>query len=285
MLHDTSSLFAEDTLFVIVIYNCVITQSIAFQSLLNTDASLHAKDIFVYDNSVSAQEIPSINGIIHYYHNPFNAGVSAAYNKGFSKAKQLNKKWLLLLDQDTKLPTDALKKYIQNISIYSDKSIFVPTLMDGDQRVSPFKLRWGRGIKITSRQPGVHSFRHLCVINSGLLISSKLFESAGGYDERFPLDFSDLVFVERLSLLTSEFVLVDTLFLHSLSSQQDKHVPTSVLLSRFKKYCLAAKLAQKVSTKKVILSYIIFPRAFKLSLMKKDFRFLSTALYALIFNR
>ena len=282
MLHDNNSQFAEDTLFVIVIYNCVITQSIAFQSLLNTDVSLHAKDIFVYDNSGSAQEIPRVNEIIYYYHNPLNAGVSAAYNEGFRKAKQLNKKWLLLLDQDTGLPTDALKKYIQNISSYSDKRVFVPTLMDGDQRISPFKLRWGKGIKVMSRQPGVHSFRHLCVINSGLLISSKLFESAGGYDERFPLDFSDMAFIERLSLLTSEFVLVDTVFIHSLSSQQDKYVHISVLLSRFKKYCLAAKLAQKVSKRKVILSYIIFPRAFKLSLMKKDFRFLSAALNAML---
>ncbi len=277
--------FPEDMLFVIVIYNCVITQSVAFQSLLKTSPSKHSKSIFLYDNSLSAQELPSGNDMIYYHHNPLNAGVSAAYNEGFRKAKQLNKKWLLLLDQDTELPENALKNYGYNLSIHPNKGVFAPVIMDGDQLISPFKLRWGKGIKIKSRQPGVHSFRHLCVINSGLLISCNVFESAGGYDERFPLDFSDLIFIERLSAITPEFILADITLRHSLSSQQDKHINTSVVLNRFKKYGVAAKLFKKVSKRNVMLIYLLLPRAFKLSLMKKDIRFLLTALNTLLFNK
>ena len=41
---------------------------------------------------------------IHYISDPTNPGVSKAYNVGFELARQLNKKWLLLLDQDTVFP-------------------------------------------------------------------------------------------------------------------------------------------------------------------------------------
>jgi len=282
MHHDYDYRLIEDTLFVIVIYNCVITQSIAFQSLRKADALSHPKDVFIYDNSLSPQAVPSGNERIHYHHNPLNAGVSAAYNEGSRKAKQFHKKWLLLMDQDTDFPGNAWNKYEQGILNYPDKRVFVPTLIDGHQIVSPFRLRWGKGIKIDNRQPGVHSFRHLCVINSGLLISSELFEAAGGYDERFPLDFSDVIFIERLSAITPEFIWINATCIHSLSSQQDKNATTSVVLNRFKKYSAAAALLKKISRKKTLLSFILLPRAFKLGLMKKDFRFLSTALNALM---
>lgn len=280
-MHDNTDVFLPDTLFIIVIYNCVIAQSSAFQSLLKISLRKNAINIFIYDNSPHAQELPYGNAIIHYHHHPTNAGVSAAYNEGFRKAKQLNLKWLFLLDQDTELPDDAWPKYAHHVSAQPGHGVFAPMIIDGDQIISPFKLRWGKGIKIKRRQPGVHSFRHWCVINSGLLISCNVFESAGGYDERFPLDFSDLIFVERLSAVTSGFILIDISLIHSLSARQDKYTHTSVVLNRFEKYGDAAKLFRKVSRKKVVLIYLLLPRAVKLSLMKKDMRFLSTAFHTL----
>lgn len=76
-MHDNDYVFPENTLFVIVIYNCVIAQSSAFQSLLKTGSRKSLKNIFIYDNSPNVQELPSGNDMIYYHHNPLNAGVSA----------------------------------------------------------------------------------------------------------------------------------------------------------------------------------------------------------------
>ncbi|MBA4144904.1 MAG: hypothetical protein C0523_04015, partial [Cytophaga sp.] len=153
-MHDNTDVFLPDTLFIIVIYNCVIAQSSAFQSLLKISLRKNAINIFIYDNSPHAQELPYGNANIHYHHHPTNAGVSAAYNEGFRKAKQLNLKWLFLLDQDTELPDDAWPKYAHHVSAQPGHGVFAPMIIDGDQIISPFKLRWGKGIKIKRRQPG-----------------------------------------------------------------------------------------------------------------------------------
>lgn len=279
-MHDTER-FYEDTLFVIVIYRSTLTESAAFQSLCLS--GFHSpKDIFIYDNSPQPQIIPAQNERIHYYHNPENAGVSGAYNRAFDEARRLNKKWLMLADQDSRFKTEMLDRYAQSIRLYPDENIFAPLVMSNTKRISPFRLIGGKGIQIRARQPGIHFFRHLNVINSGLLISLTSFEAAGGYDNRFPLDFSDVVFIERVSKVTGRFVLIDAKLLHSLSSEGDGYNNTEMVLDRFDKFCNAAKVLKKTSNKMVIVSFILLPRAIKLMLIKRDIRFLLLALRTLI---
>jgi len=282
---DNHNRFYEDTLFVIVIYNCAVTQSLAYQSLCKTGKSQTPKDIFLYDNSLHSQIIPSQTEKIHYYHNPHNAGVSAAYNEASVKAKSLNKKWLLLLDQDTCFDEGTLEEYVRAIVCYPEANVFAPYVRSNNKTLSPFRLVCGKGIRTRSRQPGIHFFRPVYVINSGLLIALASFEAVGGYNELFPLDFSDVVFIERLHAVEKQFVLIDTTLVHSLSSETDMHNTTTFVLDRFEKFCETAKLLKKTSNKNIILSLILLPRAIKLTLMKKDTRFLFLAVRTLVSSR
>jgi len=268
-----------ETFFIIVIYECAIGQSASFQSLQKQLGS--QSSLFLFDNSLLAQSVPKTSFTIYYEHHPENPGVSAAYNCGFEKARQLKKKWLFLLDQDTQFDDAIFDNYEKAIRQYPRIEIFTSLLIDKRGIISPFRFLFGRGLRKKVILPGIHSFEKLYLINSGLLISLALFERTGGYDERFPLDFSDMVFIEKLYAQSLKFVLLNARLTHSLSSNSDKTNDAITVLDRFNQFCAAAKLFKKISTRKTILSFIVFPRAFKLFIVKKDFRFLFAAANAL----
>jgi len=225
--------------------------------------------------------MPQHGETIYYHHNSLNAGVSAGYNKGFEKAKELGKRWLLLLDQDSLFDVGNLEKYAESIALHPDIRAFAPLIKSERGLLSPFKVVGGKGIRIKARQPGAHFFRPVHVINSGLLIACSLFEAAGGYNELFPLDFSDVAFIKRLSAIDRRFVLIDMTLIHSLSSENDRHSSTKQVFDRFDKFCKAAKLFKKTNKELVILGIVILPRAIKLTLIKKEVRFLVVALRTL----
>jgi rhamnosyltransferase len=268
--------FIDSMLFVLVIYNCRIAESVSFQSLqrIFSKTSLQPH-FFIYDNSPVAQHFSTSEATIDYHHDSLNRGVSKAFNEGFRFAKALNKKWLILLDQDTVFPEDSFTIYRKNIIQYPHINIFVPSAKSKHTTISPFRLVNGKGKALNHLLAGVHSLEEKYFINSGLCISSDAFESAGGFDERFPLDYSDIVFVDRLKKKNRSFVLMELTCNHSLSANVDHLVSTSVVAARFKQFCSATKFYKTISNKKVNIALIILPRALKLSWMKKDIQFLA----------
>src|SRR5688572_10513215 len=101
--------FVEDILFVIVLYKTRPEESAAYSSLLHVaEESSAVPAIFLYDNSPQACATNHKN--IIYRHDPRNSGVAKAYNEAFLVACERQKKWMLLLDQDTTLHVDFLKE-------------------------------------------------------------------------------------------------------------------------------------------------------------------------------
>src|SRR5688572_24441325 len=99
--------FVDEILFVIVLYKKQPAESLAYISIRNaTQGSSVQPAIFLYDNSPEAHTL-NVGGII-YRHDPENGGVSKAYNEGFLVARDTEKKWLMLLDQDTAPDADFL---------------------------------------------------------------------------------------------------------------------------------------------------------------------------------
>ena len=107
-----------------------------------------------------------------------------------------------------------------------------------------------------------------------MLISLDLFEKAGGYDERFALDYSDLSFLDRVFKNESYFALIPTQCSHDFSDTKDKP-DLLTTLDRFKLFCKATCLYKEISIHSVILVWIIIPRAFKLAFKMKNLRFIS----------
>lgn len=234
--------FFEELLVVLVIYEMEISDSPAFISLTASLQSTSQKAlIFIYDNSPNAHTHTSNKDWeITYRHDPSNPGVSKAYNEGFKNAKVKNKKWMLLADQDTEFEKDFFLKCKSAIEAYYQEKIFVPIVMDLKGIVSPFVFRFGRGIRLKNVQAGQYTLAKKKFINSGMLMECDLFEKAGGYDERFKLDFSDLAFIERLKSVTRTFLVIDSKCTHSLFATRRSSLEETLV--RFKIYCQSANL-------------------------------------------
>ena len=109
----TSTAFSfDETLVVIVLYKDLLAQSESFKSLSEAIPKSIRISLFVFDNSPTRGALPHSDAWdITYQHEPSNIGVSLAYNEAFKLASQLQKKWLLLADQDTKFPATLFSDY------------------------------------------------------------------------------------------------------------------------------------------------------------------------------
>lgn len=264
--------FFDEVFVVLVIYQIKIADSPAYRSLSSAlNKSSQSVSLYIYDNSPFAQETPiDTQWTIQYVHDPSNPGVSKAYNKGFELAKTAKKKWLLLADQDTVFPLVIFEKYIQAIA--SSSSELISALASFQNTIiSPFRFEVGRGRSLSNAKPGRYSLHSYNFINSGTLVSIRLFEKSGGYDERFPLDFSDLAFAKRVGTLINEFTVVDALCMQPLSAGEDS---PEVALNRFMTFVRASRQYGKVYGSPLFLLMNRFLRAIKLGLQFSSLRFL-----------
>jgi len=268
----------EGILFILVIYKRRLNESDSFISLINSLKNTHLNiDIFVYDNSPSAmilqEELSGGNWKIHYVHDDTNPGVSKAYNEGFKLGKKLNKKWLLLLDQDTKLPDDAMIKYCKAVQDNNEYSLFAPILVSTNGIIySPCNYFFKRGFPMKSIEIGLVNARRKSLLNSGLLISRDIFEKVGGYNEKLKLDFSDFEFLDRYRKISDQFFIINTECIHELSSnEEDMHLS----ITNFTRYCKGLKIYIVADFDSFCLLCITLIRACKLSFRFRSIDFIS----------
>jgi len=263
--------FLDELLVVLVIYKMKIAESPAYHSLTNAlVTSNYSSSLFVYDNSPSTQTPPDHGAwSTNYYHDPSNPGVSKAYNEGHRFAKKKNKKWMLLADQDTIFPAITFDEYQKSVFKFQPK-IVSPILVDRFGIVSPFKFQFGGGQRLK------HVPRNITLpldkfyfINSGLLISVNAYEQAGGYDEKFPLDFSDLDFAFRIRYVIRTFTIADFECSHNLTSVVSTKMDE--ILTRFKGYVVAGRAFKMKHKLGNWLHLRALTRAVKLSWRFKSF--------------
>jgi GT2 family glycosyltransferase len=263
--------FLEDILIVIVVYKKDVRQVLT-DVILPQHSNL---TVFLYDNSPVPQKI--LGERILYQHDHTNPGVSKAYNKAMQTAMSLKKKWMLLLDHDTVLDKDTFSVFHRALIANPDKTVFTLQVMDSKGIVSPYRFFLGRGMRVGKITPGVHAFKKLLIINGGMLIATETFHRAGGYDERFPLDFSDVVFIERLRIISPEFILINVSCQHQLSIN-NAQVALPDAISRFSTYCKAVRLYRDISKKFIVPMFAILPVSLKLLVRYKNAEFLKIAL-------
>lgn len=265
----------EDLLIVIVLYKIRLKDSLTFQTLLkNSNTQL---SIYVYDNSPAdyKEEIFYDDIEIEYINDHNNSGISKAYNLAAEYAHKKNKKWLLLLDQDSYLASDFFSKINDSLFMYPDQSLFVPVLKHGNLILSPCKFRFMKGSALKKIPEGIFSLRGHSVFNSGIVIRLFDFDRAGGYNENIPLDFSDHSFISRFKKLNENIVVMPVLIEHELSSQSDDE---EVVFRRFRQYCFGVKKYSEEESGGNLLIFWTLLRAVKLTLQFKEVKFLSVFL-------
>lgn len=269
----------SDIIAVIVLYKSSLNTSSAFLSLstalkaVNKNARM---ELLVYDNSpVSAfdKNIQYENWNIHYIHDSSNPGVSLAYNTGAKLAEKLNKKWILLVDQDSDFPANSLETYIDSINKYKDVRLFCPILKTTSGiALSPSVFKFNRGAPPKSMEPGLKSLNDYSPINSGLCVQLSLFNEAGGYNNAIKLDFSDYYFIEKIKSIVRKFFVIDLIVRHNLSSFEENKAK---VLVRFVYYCEGARNYCENYLDYFFLLIICFIRCLKFTIRYNDTSFIS----------
>lgn len=267
-LHD----FLSDLLPVMVVYNCPLSQSLTWRSITEESKRLGVTfDLMIYDNSPVAQVPPETSLTLHYHHDQTNSGVSKAYNEAFQLAQRLRKKWLLLLDQDSSF----LPKWIEFYALAAqgdDQNAIAPIVLSGEKIISPFNYWLCLGSSSKTMTIGIKSLKNKYAINSGLLISGQLFEKAGGYDERIPMDFSDFAFMHRLKKLKTQLNVIDLRVSHQLSSMHNQE--SSKAQERFTLYCIGTKQLIGYTHLAVVHFMVALVRALKMGIHYRTLGFI-----------
>jgi GT2 family glycosyltransferase len=217
----------NDLFWVIVLYNQVPTTPPTLR-ILDKIFKIHNETIhhiLVYDNSLnpiinSADILNCKNVILDYIHNPLNPGIAEAYNYALNKANTLNKKWLILLDQDTILNENFVLNIESSLDLISSNSnivAIIPKVLDGLKVVSPTKFVFGVFTsKIYNIQKG-NQIGHISAINSGSCLSVKFLTSLNGFNPNFPLDMLDHWLFYKIFTLNKIILLNNNVIKHSLS--------------------------------------------------------------------
>jgi len=183
---------------VVVLYGMIPAESPAYKSLIVAREELRAFDerisIILWDNSRSRPSSLALAEDVAYYHDPRNLGLAFAYNQALEIALRQESHWFITLDQDTSVPRDYLLRMASAAHLcacHPEIGAIVPQIADGTKRLSPHHLLLGAIPQwYEKRYCGVPR-EDVFAFNSGAMIRVKALQQIGGYDTRFPLEYSD----------------------------------------------------------------------------------------------
>lgn len=186
---------------IIVIYNKLISNSHI------TKISGNNIKLIIADNSNNekirlSNKLECLKLEIAYVDMNGNKGLPKAYNSCIKRvftefpAKEINKTWFIMFDQDTELNGSMFSYYINAIKEYPEKHIFCPVILDSKGIMSPSTIRGKKSYHSTSQDFNINSEK-FSYINSGMCINAPVFDKYQ-YDENLFLDMVDHDFVKTI---------------------------------------------------------------------------------------
>ena len=253
---------------ILVIYNKKISESRSYRSLLSQDLTL-----LVVDNSTERQFVDFNQSTVKQNHQIYiamegNKGLPKAYNKAidwiFSHKEDPNN-YVVLLDDDTNIPSDFVKKMNEEIK-KSLKQIYLPVVKDSLGILSPSKMsKHGychRIQKIEELTP-----QNICGINSGMVIQLFIFGEYR-YDQRMFLDYVDHSFMRDMRNKNIKIQVVDTVLEQSFSAVTDSNSSARNRLRILKKDLNCFYDQGFIS--RIIYHYVMIRRIFRHIVYYKD---------------
>ena len=133
---------------------------------------------------------------IYYLRQKHNLGIGAAQNIGINKAFQLNVKFILLLDQDSKASLEMVLKLIDAYYFLTHQGVSIaaigPSFYDENSRMTSRFLRVGFFRFIVSKpNKSIPVAEVDFLISSGSLIPVDILKTIGLMDESFFIDYVD----------------------------------------------------------------------------------------------
>lgn len=174
----------------------VIVKYGKYNQVLLDNLSILAKigvDIFLVENSLVLESSSNV-GNVNYIHNRNNNGLAGGLNAGISSAIRGGAEFIFLLDQDTILNFEMLKKYfLESSSVLKDKknACCGPSFVDMKFGKKHGFANYGF-LKIKSKPSEDWTVSCLYLMTSGTIIRKDVFDVVGLMDESLFIDYVDI---------------------------------------------------------------------------------------------
>jgi GT2 family glycosyltransferase len=218
---------------VLVVYEYDIVQVIAWPTLLgwlkqDGRSGFTLEQVLVYDNSPGPRAaIAAATDGCTYIHDSRNGGTKAAYEQAAAMASAAEIDWLMLLDQDTSLPSGMLDAAASSLANSPDSpGALVPWVFHDKKIVSPARITLLGTVRPLVRKREVSKLTRMSAVASGSLIYVPALRAIQPLPNLLWLDYVDHWIFWRMGKLGWQIVVIDAVIQHSLS------VETPAALSR-----------------------------------------------------
>lgn len=210
----------------VVIYNKKMTESMTLLSLNNQSITKCGDvDIIlnIQDNSIETRMDTNlisklnIEYNVRFVHTPENNSLREIYNKAIDDLK--SEDVLLLLDDDTTLPSNYISSLLSYVNNYKENVLFVPKVMVSDKIYSPYVAHSFVSKAIKDIFPGKIKSKNHAFINSGLAIRGKFFiETNFRYPKEVEFYGTDTVFSHAFRKNEVTYILMNLTIVHDVNN-------------------------------------------------------------------
>lgn len=182
--------------------------------------------LVVYDNSPQAHRVDN-DFTHHYFHDPANGGLAAAYNYALVHAEANGYQWLLLLDQDTTLTSEFFAELISCIDtlLATDHvAAIVPKLMVRGAILSPaehfvefLRHQFRNAVKTLAVEDAGIQRSRISAYNSGSTLRVSALRAIGGFPGEFWLDYLDHAVFHALTARGYQVYVLHCVLEHQLA--------------------------------------------------------------------
>jgi hypothetical protein len=203
---------------VLVLYKTKLEDSFSYKTLCEHGSALTCDyELLIYNNSpeIFVEQSDSYT-VVNAEKNEKLAG---AYNYALQQAIKQNRRWLLLLDQDTRLTKEYVEQ-LNKVLHHDNVAVIVPKLCSKQTHLSPFSYhrRLGPWTKTWGVfETGLVKNQNFVAFNSAALFSVDALKKTGGFGTDFPLDQLDMYIFYRLCKNKESFYLMNVVLQHELS--------------------------------------------------------------------
>lgn len=204
---------------VVVVYKCLISESVTIKSLLSINEENFCNRILIYDNSPEEFKQDILTHEMLYIRDINNRGLAYAYNKAVSIAKDKGFKWLMLLDQDSIVDKEIFIEFnaicLKNINV----GIVVPHVVTNCNRIiSPHFRKTGERIN-----EGIHD-KLFCINSFSIINIDFIVNVLKGFNEEFPIDMLDYYTCYCINNSEFKYYVMNCVVKHNLSVFNEEYV-------------------------------------------------------------
>jgi GT2 family glycosyltransferase len=182
--------------------------------------------ILVRDNSETSEvttlqdELLDIVAPLFYFESPDNPGFAGGHNSNFRAVEHRPSDIFLVMNNDIRIPdADVVKSMLQAIGPQRLVSCVIQTSERGDMWFSGGTIGRVTGDLSADRRPFASSQRSSAFLTGCcLMVPAHLYESLGGFDERFFMYVEDLDFCLRARSVGAELIVVKQHIVHKVGS-------------------------------------------------------------------